>query len=627
MENKYVASELLSIFNEYKQFKQPILQEWRLIRSLYKGQFWQVFKKYLKEYSITPDWNYFEYVVQAYSNSVYSGAFIGTVTPRKLSDDKKVQLLNSFVRYNWSKWGMKNKFLHVGENGELYNLGGIRVDWKNKDILLGAVLPDELYFDPSVDNYKNGAGLFIERSVNIDTLKLDDDFKEGVETYLKEHEDGVNDKTVQNRISTGSGYNAQGVTNPVNNTGTEATFGGAGVGTTSKSRTVSLIECFIRNKDGGIDQIYLLDEETIIYERADIKPSKFPIVCYAPQRPDGNPYGNSKLIKITNTVVALNMIDSMEATQPYRLLNRVRFVNVDGRINMRSFADYGATPGASFEVKGDPKGIIYYEDVPTIPDQSNLKKRLENSIFQVTGVDPQYKGRTTNSLQTTGATQAFQARVTMLTDNSRITMLEEFTEDLTRLVLDFYFEHGGENEYHIPKLSATGTNAVVDDQVLKFSDLNGKPGVPAVEAVPAKGEVPEVPAIEAVPAVDKLRFDYSIAASTLLPMNQANLFESAKALYEMQGQYNFPQRLVTEQDLVKFSDFPQKELWLQRLEKQEQESTAENLISDLTNFASIFSRLLGGGLSEEQAAQQAISVLLEEKNAMEQDPSVGQGFK
>ena len=44
-----------------------------------------------------------------------------------------------------------------------------------------------------------------------------------------------------------------------------------------------------------------------------------------------------------NTVIALNLLDSMEATQPYRLLNRVRFVNVDGRINMRTFANYGAT--------------------------------------------------------------------------------------------------------------------------------------------------------------------------------------------------------------------------------------------------------------------------------------------
>ena len=573
----YKAEELMAKFNEYRSYKQSVIQEWRLIRSLYKGSFWQVFNKYLKEYTITPDWNYFEYVVQAYLNSIYSGAFIGTVTPRKDSDSEKVNSLNAFIAYNWSKWGMKNKFLHIGENGELYNLGAVRVDWtkKTNKVSLKAMAPQELYFDPSVDSYKEGEAIFIERAVNIDKLKANADFTAGVEAYIDRVGKGmIRDKTIPNRIA---GYE-----------NTEPT----------KNKTVSLIECFIRNSEGKMDQVFILDETDIIYENIDMPIKRFPIVVYTPQRPDANPYGNSKLMKILNTVVSLNLLDSMEATQPYRLLNRVRFVNVDGRINMRSFADYGNTPGASFETKGDPRTLVYYQDIPTIPDLTNLKRRLEESIFQTTGVDPYYKGRMTNSLQTTGATQAMQARVTMLTDNARITALEEFCEDLTCLVLDYYFEYGGEKDYEVPQLSATGTNKVVDVHKLNFSKLRE----------------------------EKFEFDYTISASTLLPMNQINLFESAKALYEMQGQYQFPQQIITPQDLVKFSDFPQKDLWLQRLEKEQQASTAEALVADLTNFASIFSRLLSQGLSEEQAAQQAITILIEEKNAIEQNPNIGQGF-
>ncbi len=575
---KHDVSTLMQKFNEYRAYKYGILKEWRLIRSLYKGEFWQVFKKHLKEYTVTPDWNYFEYVVQAYLNSVYSGAFIGTITPRNENDAEKVQALNAFVVYNWNKWGMKNKFLHIGENGELYNLGSVRVDWETNSggIKLKALSPDEVYFDPSVDNYKEGEAVFIERAVNVNNLKKNPDFKEGVEEYLKTHKNTISNKTAPNKLA---GFENQ---------------------TTSNNKTVSLIECFIRNDDGNLDQVYILDESVIIYEKTDILIKNFPVVCYTPQRPDANPYGNSKLNKILNSVIALNLLDSMEATQPYRLLNRVRFVNVDGRINMRSFADYGNTPGASFETKGDPRTIVHYVEVPTIPDLTNIKNRLENSIFQVTGVDPYYKGRMTNSIQTTGATQAFQARVTMLTDNSRITLLEEFCEDLTRLVLEFYFAYGSsENVYKVPKLSATGTNKVIGQHELNFGEYRDA----------------------------NLEFDYHIAASTLLPMNQANLFESAKALYEMQGQYQFKKPIVTEQDLVRFSDFPQKDLWLQRLERQDQESIAENLIADLTNFASIFSRLLSQNLSEEQAAQQAIAILLEEKNAMQQDPTIGQGFQ
>lgn len=558
--------EIMTKFNAYKSYKQTIQREWRLVRSLYRGEFWTVFKKHLKEYTITPDWNYYEYVVQAYQNSIYSGAFIGTLLARREEDHKTIEKINGFINYHWNKWGMKNKFLHIGENGELYNMGPVRIDWdKNKGhIKIVNLNPDEIYLDPNVDDYRDGDALFIERSVNIYTLKDHPDYGKEVTKYIKEHKKFI-DKASDQKVD---------------------------------GDRVSFIEGFIRNENGKLDQVFILDESIVLHENLDLPVEGFPVVIYSPSRPDGNPYGNSKLVKIFNTVVALNLIDSMEATQPYRLLNRVRFVNVDGRINMRAFADYGNTPGASFQTRGDPSTIVHYADVPTIPDMTNLKNRLENSIFQVTGVDPYYKGRMTNSLQTTGATQAFQARVTMLTDNSRITALEAFTEELTRIMVEYYIHYSDDRTYKVPQMSATGTNKVIGTHELNFTELDNDFG-----------------------------FDYHITASALLPMNQANLFESAKALYEMQGQYGFKTPVITEEDLIRFSDFPQKDLFLQRITKSKQDDTGEKLIADLTNFASIFSNLMAKGLSEEQAAQQAIAIMLEEKNAMIQDPSLGQGFE
>ena len=66
---------------------------------------------------------------------------------------------------------------------------------------------------------------------------------------------------------------------------------------------------------------------------------------------------------------------------------------------------------------------------------------------------------------------------------------------------------------------------------------------------------------------------------------------------------------------------------MQRIAQQQQADTAQDLIADLSNFASIFSRLLSQGLTEEQAAEQAIQILIEEKNAMMHDPSLGQGLQ
>ena len=362
---------------------------------------------------------------------------------------------------------------------------------------------------------------------------------------------------------------------------------------------MSLIEGFIRNKEGYIDQIYILDEKEIIFEKLDLELKTFPIVIFQPDKPEGNPYGTSKLLKILNTVIALNLLDSLEATQPYRIINRPRFVNVGGQIDMRAFANFGNTPGAMFPVNGNPRDIVYYQDVAVLPDMSQLKARLEQNIFNITGVDAAYRGRMTNSVQTTGATQAFQARVSMLTDNSRITMLEEFTEDLTRLIINFYMSHGGDREYNVPTYSNNGTNNIVKENKFNFMEMKDS-GV---------------------------TFKFTIAASTLLPMNQANLFESAKALYEMQGQYQFKTPIVTEEDLVRFSDFPQKNLWLQRISRDKLNDVKTDVESTFKNAFLIYQKLLEQGLSEAQAAEQAINMLVEEKQQMALDPSLGRGFE
>ena len=164
MNNNERAEYLIKLFREYKSAKRPIIEDWRLTRALYKGDFWDKYSEHLKDYSLTPDWNYYDYTVQAYLNSIYSGAFIGTLTPTKATDSDEVQKINRFISYNWNKWGMKNKFLHVGENGELYNLGAIRVDWDsdNKTVKLREVMPDEIYFDPTVSNFREGQAVFIE---------------------------------------------------------------------------------------------------------------------------------------------------------------------------------------------------------------------------------------------------------------------------------------------------------------------------------------------------------------------------------------------------------------------------------------------------------------------------------
>lgn len=575
---KYDAQEIMSMFNSYRSYKEStVLPDWRLIYSLYSGKFWDVFKKHIEDFTITPETNYFEYHVQAFMNSVYSGSFIGTLTAVKAGDEDIIESLNNFLQYDWINSGIKNKYLDIGRMGELFNFGPARIEKIDSDgkIKLKVLTQDEVYIDPQSTKYSEGQAIFIERSIHIDVLKKDGDFGKAVEKYDNENgQNGYANKTLSSRLD---GSNAQ-----VN----------------TKNKVVSLIECFTRNDEGGIDQIYILDEKEIIFVKENLAIKQYPVVIFQPERPSGNPYGTSKLLKVANTVIALNLLDSLEATQPYRIINRPRFVNINSNIDMRAFADYGNTPGAMFPVSGDPREMIHYQDIAIIPDMTNLKNRLEQSIFNVTGVDGAYRGRMTNSVQTTGATQAFQARVSMLTDNSRITMLEEFTEELSRLIISFYVSHGTK-EYRVPTHSTHGTGMVVKETVINFKDFRNTP----------------------------LEYGYTIAASTLLPMNQANLFESAKALYEMQGQYGFKVPIVTEEDLVRFSDFPQKSLWLQRIAREKLTDIKTDVESTFKNAFLIYQKLLQQGLTEAQAAEQAINILVEEKQQISNDPTLGRGFE
>ena len=578
-EQKYSVQEIMQKFNAYRSFKESVvIPEWRLIHSLYAGKFWDVFKSHIEDFTITPETNYFEYHVQAFMNSVYSGSFIGTLTAVKSGDEDAIGKLNAFLQYDWLNSGIKNKFLDIGRMGELYNFGPARVEAIDKSgkIVVKTLTQDEVYIDPQASTYRDGEAIFIERAINIDVLIKDKDFGDVVKKYDSENgKNGYANKTLSNRLDQG----------------------GAQVNT--KNRTVSLIEGFIRSAEGGVDQVYILDEKEIIYVLEDLELGCFPIEIYQPEKPEGHPYGSSKLTKIINTVIALNLLDSLEATQPYRIVNRPRFVNVAGQIDMRAFADFGNTPGSMFPVNGNPREIVYYQDVAVIPDLTNLKLRLENTIRDITGVDQAYRGRMTNSVQTTGATQAFQARVSMLTDNSRITQLEEFTENLTRLMMKYYIAHAGDKEYVVPTYSEHGTGKIVKEVKFNFLEMKTK----------------------------KIDFGFTIAASTLLPMNQANLFDAAKALYEMQGQYQFKTPIVTEEDLVKFSDFPQKDLWLQRIAKAKLNDIKTDVETTFKNAFLIYQQLLQKGLDESQAAEQAIQMLVEEKQQIALDPQMGKGFE
>ena len=356
--------------------------------------------------------------------------------------------------------------------------------------------------------------------------------------------------------------------------------------TTTGNKTVSLLEYYLK-EENKIKHGYVVNRKYLIFE-TDLLNKEFPVEILYQRKPNGNPYGTPLVYKILNSYITLNLLDSMDATQPYLAQNRPKFFDLRSRINPRAFIDYGNVPGATFPLLGEPGKAIHYQDVQFIPDTTNIKKRLEEGIFHITGVDPAYKGRQTNSITTTGGVEAQQARVVMLTDNAPLVALESFIEGVAKQFLDFSILYNEDEKIKVGGFLGEETEKV-------FKDLKDKEVMFYLESKP------------------------------YLPMTKETLFETMKQLYEMQGQYQFQVPLIAEEDLVE--ELPvsavKKHKIKQRLANEKQANAALKKRETLLTFAALFEQLTGAGLDDESAATEALNIMDQEEMMQQQDPSLG----
>lgn len=573
VENKEVkvtsrnVEDIVSMYQSYKGSKTKTIAMWKKIKAFFDGTFWELFKEKIKTYTLLPDTNYVEYVSTAYINSIYSGVYIPEIIATDLTKEDIATHLSAYLHMEWLKRGIKQDFVTWGENVVLYNMQPVKIYLKNvkkKEIDFENIDPFGIFLDPSVSDFHKGEAVFIVKETNIYSLLQDKRFSARVKQYIDEHEDEIFDaKLIHDSAPDYERF------------------------VTTGNKTVSVIEYYIRTKE-GIDNGFVINEEEIIYEKKNILPNRFPIEILYHRKPNGDPYGRPLISKILNSYITLNLLDSMDATQPYLAQNRPKFFDLRSRINPRSFIDYGNMPDATFPLFGEPTKAIHYQDVQFVPDSTNIKMRLENGIFQVTGVDMAYKGRQTNSITTTGGVEAQQARVIMLTDNGPLVALETFVEKLAKLYLELAKEFV--EEIKVPKNNFVKEMANISIKELDIEDFN-----------------------------------FILESKPYLPMTKQTRFEVLKQLYEMQGQYQFQIKLLQEEDLI--DELPvdpiRKSKLLQRISSEKQSNAALKKRETLLTFASLFQQMQSAGLPDEQAAEEALKIMDEEEMARQQDPTLG----
>lgn len=564
--------DIVSMYQSYKAAKSKREKDYKFTRSLYNGEFWEKYKEKIKDYTLTPDTNYIEYVVSAYVNSIYSSEYRPEVTATDLEKVDMSDQLNAYIETSWRNMGMKLNFSLWGENTVLYNMQPVKVylDKEKDEIKFENINPFDIYFDPAVSDFKEGGAVFIVKEVNIYNLLKDPRFKTKTLEYITK-----NERKIFEAREIGRDYERF---------------------TTTGNKIVSLIEYYIR-KENGIENGFIINEEEVVYKIEKIKPDVFPIEVLYFRNPTEDPYGRSLISKIRNSYIALNLLDSIDATHPYLMQNRPRFFNLESRINPRSFKDYGNNPNATFPLIGDPSKAIHYADLKALPDSTNIKNRLELGIFNITGVDPAYKGRQTNSIITTGGVQQQQARVIMLTDNAPLVALESFVERLTKLWIDFHIEYitkGKKINKAIIEVDESG-NRIAKQAKITFKDI------------------------------EENGYSYTLESMSYVPMTKETLFEKMMQLYQYQGQYQFSIPLITEEDLLE--ELPvspvKKAKMMQRISSEKQATGAAKRRETLMTFAALFQQFKEGGLSDEEAAEEALETMDQEAMMMSNDPSLG----
>lgn len=568
--------ELQKIIDKYRHFvaeKEDYSRTCRQLDAYDSGNFWKHVKAKLPKHQMLVDTNYINYIKMAQLNSVYSSGYIADVTPRDFTNEDLAKKVNMFLEYVYDANNLNYYQTLAGERAALLNVGAVLFEWDSstkhgctKDYS-GSIKPrfietSSLYLDPAVRDYKEGSALFIAEVVSKSELCKNPKYAEEIKKL-----DAIKSQA-----------NTAGVSSPE--------YGRSYIGSKVPNKeddVVYLLNAFIKNDKGGIDQYLIADEKVILEQKENIKPNRFPVCVLYGLPPTKDVYGYNVTKICLQNCLAINLLDSMGVTHVYAQQRRATLVRSDIGIDVDYLAANINNPDVTMMIQGDPQKAVHQLDLPDLPNYLvEYRSKLEESIFLISGIDATYTGRNTNSITTTGGVERLQQR-SGLTDASRIAMLEHFAKDMTQLILEFYIAFG--DEYEIPTKAK--------HQALKeITNINFK-------------EIRD----------NKVTFDYSMNASPYLPKNRIRYAEAATQIMEMQAQYQMNPPLITPEEWLSYQDFPQKNLMLQRMEAQRMQDDVAEISENVVNFSSLMQQ----GVSPDGAVQ----MLADEKAMMREQPKLG----
>lgn len=516
----------------------------RLLDATDRGDFWRALKMKFPAYQILPDTNHVSYVKNNILASIYTVTKSARILPTSDGDKDVVMNLNLAMDHIWDMADVGYYQFLAGDRAALVNIGITQVGWD--DTLTGG---------SGNSFYKGNITL-----KNVDPLKfMRDPFATSLDTagYCMTFDTYHKSVFLQNPNYS---ENFKVFLENQNNSSTSAVPEYIGIPDKASAKDYYQLTIYWIKHHDQIDEIHVVNNATVLYEKENIQPSVFPFAVLYCNLPSGALVGTSEPAKIFANNVAYNLMDSIALTAEYKNQNPPKFINTQSNLNIQEFAKHGDEAGRTFIVNGFADKAVHYHEFPQATQAVPIiKQSLQKGIELTSGVDGRYTGRDTGSIITTGGTEEMLNRVTLI-DTPKILMYEAYAKRLTQLILSNFLHYCPSRQYFVKQPTTTKWTTVTID----FPKINN----------------------------DTL-FNYAINISSELPKNKQRVAQMANMLMEKQMQYQqegASVQLITQEEWLMMQDLPNMEMMLERMGVQRLSNATEEVSQVLFQYTDLIKK-------------------------------------
>ena len=551
-----------------------------------RGGIWEALGAKFPAYQILPDTNHVAYIKSNMVASIYTVAKCADLLPTSDKDKEIITNLNMALEQEWSLTNISKMQKQAGANAALHNIGITQIGWDENLIANGNttqhghvraknISPLKFMRDPFAIDLKNAGYCMTydkyHKSVFLENKNYREEFK----------------KYIESKKNSGTILDIPEIS------------GAKSTGTDKDYYTLVTFWEKVEDKDGNIviDEIHTVNAEAVLYIRQAIVPNRFPFAILYCNDPGDSLIGISEPAKAFANSVAYNIMDSISLTSVYKNQRPPKYVSSSSGLNVNSFAQHANDADYTFVVNGDASKAVHYHEFPQVdPHIGEIVNRLDGNIKMVSGVDERYTGRDTGSIITTGGIEDQINRVTII-DTPKIDNLEDYTKQLTELVLSNLIEFSPKRKY------------LVKDETKPRTYKSVEVDFPKIDS--------------------KTVFNYQINVSSELPRNKARIAEMANQLMEKQMQYQQQGEsvdLITVEEWLMCQDLPMKEYMIERMGIQRMNNEVENVSQTLFQFAELTKQ----GMSPQDAMLAVAKSLKDRKTGKPQpepeiDPLMAEG--